>query len=82
MIRIFTLLWTLLAAVVATGIGFFYINGEARGFPLSFARLYVDSETGVGSLSFNYLILIIDIVFWWLVFSILVVVLKNYVFDL
>jgi uncharacterized BrkB/YihY/UPF0761 family membrane protein len=79
MIRVLLLLWTLALSLVVTGISFFYIRGEARGFPFAFSREIADQ--GSGSLRFNSLSLILDIVFWWLLFSILWIILKNYIFE-
>jgi hypothetical protein len=79
MIRAFSLLWTLIVAVAITALSFYYINGETRGFPFAFAR---EVEVG-GYLGFEYntWTLIFDLIFWWLLFSILWVVVKNYIFD-
>lgn len=82
MIRISSLIWTLILSLAVSGLGFFYIREEMRGFPLAFAE-EVEGSGLVGSgFDANIWILLIDIVFWWFVFSILWIILKNYVFDL
>jgi hypothetical protein len=63
-----------------TGVSFFYISEEARGFPFKLATQVTD----VGDFDFklNTWGLVFDIVFWWLILSVLWLVLKNYVFDI
>jgi len=83
MIRIASLIWTLLISLLITSLSFFYIRGELRGFPFSFAKQVLDNGSGaLLGYDFNIWLLAFDIVFWWLLFSILVIILKNYVFDL
>jgi ribose/xylose/arabinose/galactoside ABC-type transport system permease subunit len=79
MIRVLSLLWTLALSLVVTGISFFYIRGAARGFPFSFSQEVAGQ--GSSNLQFNSLSLIFDIVFWWLLFSVLWIILKNYIFE-
>lgn len=82
MVRIFSLIWTLILSLLVTAISFFYIREEKVGFPFSFAT---DTEgqgfAGTG-IEINFWSLILDIIFWWFLFSILWLILKNYVFDL
>jgi len=75
-------LWTLIIAVTVTGISFFYPREDLRGFPFSFAQLIIDQTTGRGRYEFNFLLLGVDLIFWWVVFSVFLLILKNYVFDL
>ncbi len=83
MLRVFYLFWTLIVALLVTGLGYFYIKDEVRhGFPFSFAT-EVQNEFMSGDLvlSFNALALGINILFWWFLFSILLIAVKNYVFE-
>jgi len=79
MIRVLLLLWTLALSLIVTGISFFYVRGEAHGFPLAFAREVAGQ--GGGSFKFNVWSAALDVIFWWLLFSILWVILKNYIFE-
>lgn len=81
MIRVFSLLWTLILAAIVTGISFFYLRGELRGFPFSFANGTIDYNTGTRDFDFNFWLLGLDLIIWWLIFSILWIILKNYVFE-
>lgn len=83
MIRVFYLFWTLIAALLVTSFSFFYVSQEVRhGFPFSFAE---QIENGISGgeilLKFNSWLLIFDIIFWWLLFSILLIIVRNYVFE-
>lgn len=79
MLRVFSLIWTLIVSLAVVGLSFFYIRGDSRGFPFSFAR---EITNGVkASFHLNGYLLTFDIIFWWLIFSILWLVLKNYVFE-
>ena len=78
MIRVLSLIWTLFLALIVTGISFFYIRGNARGFPFTFSKEISDQ---VGKFDFNVWSIALDVVFWWLLFSILWIVLKNYIFE-
>ncbi len=80
MIRILSLLWTLLIAFIVTGVSFFYLRGEARGFPFSFSRGNAE-EISVNGVDINIWSVALDVIFWWLIFSILWIVLKNYIFE-
>lgn len=82
MIRISSLIWTLILSLAVSGLGFFYIREGMRGFPLAFAEEVEGGGLAGSGLDANIWILLIDIVFWWFVFSILWIILKNYVFDL
>ncbi|MEX0622144.1 MAG: hypothetical protein WD187_04135 [Candidatus Woykebacteria bacterium] len=79
MIRVLSLLWTLVLALATTGVSFFYIRGEMHGFPFTFAR---DTLGQSGSkLDINFWSVVLDVVFWWLIFSIVWIILKNYIFE-
>ncbi len=80
MIRALSLLWTLLLAVIVTVISFFYLRGESRGFPLTFAGGSLEQIQERG-LEFNWLLVFLDILFWWLIFSMVWIILKNYIFE-
>jgi ribose/xylose/arabinose/galactoside ABC-type transport system permease subunit len=79
MLRVFSLIWTLIVSLAVVGLSFFYIRGDSRGFPFSFAKEITNG--GNASFHVNGYLLTFDIIFWWLIFSILWVVLKNYVFE-
>ncbi|OGM57329.1 hypothetical protein A3A50_00895 [Candidatus Woesebacteria bacterium RIFCSPLOWO2_01_FULL_38_20] len=83
MIKVFYLIWSLLLALPITMLSFFYLrNGNLRGFPFSFAKeITIEASEGHRSLNFNIWIGLLDLFFWWLVFSILLVVVKNYVLE-
>ncbi len=82
MLRVFYLFWTLIAALLVTAISFFYISGDKHGFPFSFATEVKDSVGGGEILlKFNTWTLIFDILFWWFLFSILLIIVRNYVFE-
>ena len=83
MLRVFYLFWTLIAALLVTGLGYFYLREVGRhGFPFAFATEIENSlEGGNLALSLNGCALVLDIMFWWLLFSILLIVFKNYVFE-
>ncbi|OGY26606.1 MAG: hypothetical protein A2Z24_02185 [Candidatus Woykebacteria bacterium RBG_16_44_10] len=80
MIRVLSLLWTLILAFIVTGISFFYVRGDTRGFPFSFSKEIVD-QGSVGSLHFTVGSLVLDAIFWWFLFSVLWIILKNYIFE-
>lgn len=83
MLRVFYLFWTLIASLLVTGFSFFYISGEVKhGFPFSFASNLDNGVVGGEIiLKFNVWSLVLDIVFWWFLFSILLIIVKNYVFE-
>lgn len=83
MIKIFYLIWSFLGAVLVTLLSFFYLREEnLRGFPFSFANeITLEASEGRRSLNFNIWVGIADLIFWWLLFSILLVVIKNYVLE-
>lgn len=90
MIKISALLWSFLAALIISGLSFFYVNNVGgHGFPFRFAQEASQSASAsfeVGSqafakVGFNYWIFTIDLLFWWLLFSILLVILRNYIFE-
>ena len=83
MLRVSYLFWTLIVALLVTGVGYFYITGLGKhGFPIAFAT-EIENSSGSGdlALSFNGLALAIDLLFWWVLFSILLIAVKNYVFE-
>ena len=80
MIRALSLLWTLLLAVIVTAISFFYIRGEDRGFPFSFSEGTVE-QIQVNGFQLNGWSVALDIIFWWLLFSMVWIILKNYIFE-
>ena len=83
MLRVFYLFWTLVVSLLVTSFSFFYVSEEIKhGFPFTFAK---SVENGVNGgeilLKFNVWTLLFDILFWWLLFSILLIIVKNYVFE-
>ena len=75
MIKVFYLFWTLLVAIAVTLVSFFYMQkGFLRGFPLGFYNTERQN-------SFIVLSFAVDLIFWWILFSILLVIIKNYIFD-
>lgn len=82
MIRVYSLLWTLIAAVLVSALSFFYIRGDGRGFPFSFSEAATSPVGAVVDFQINFLLAAADVLFWWLVFSMLWIILKNYVFDM
>ena len=83
MLRVLYLFWTLIAALLVTGLSFFYISGEAKhGLPLTFAAEVKDGVSGGEILlKLNSWSLVLDVIFWWILFSILLIIVKNYVFE-
>lgn len=82
MVRVLSLIWTLVLSLTTTAISFFYIRDEIKhGFPLTFAK---DQLTVDGSIdySLNYWLVGIDILIWWLLFSLLWIIIKNYVLEI
>ncbi|OGY25495.1 MAG: hypothetical protein A2Z11_03650 [Candidatus Woykebacteria bacterium RBG_16_43_9] len=80
MIRVLYLLWTLVLAIIITGISFFYIRGETRGFPFTFTKGTAEQISANG-VDINIWSVALDVIFWWLIFSILWIILKNYIFE-
>lgn len=82
MVRVLSLIWTLALSVAVSGLSFFYIHDEVKhGFPLYFVKDQLGVD-GVTSYNFNYWLLGIDILIWWLLFSLLWIIIKNYVLEL
>ncbi|HEY4695183.1 MAG TPA: hypothetical protein VIH52_04470 [Candidatus Nanoarchaeia archaeon] len=82
MVRVLSLLWTLVLAILTTSVSFFYIQKEFRhGFPFSFARETI-SDSGVASYTFNYWSVALDIFVWWILFSMIWIIVKNYILEL
>jgi uncharacterized BrkB/YihY/UPF0761 family membrane protein len=79
MLRVLSLLWTLMLSLVVTGVSFFYVRGENHGFPFTFSRGVTDQ--GTESLQFNAWSVVLDVLFWWFLFSVLWIILKNYIFE-
>jgi hypothetical protein len=97
MIKIAYLFWTFLLAVLTTGFSYFFVRydqeGILHGYPLWFYKNLTPTIGGgnqalsqgissrVDLMDLNYFLFAVDVVFWWLIFSILLVILVNYVFD-
>ena len=90
MIKISSLLWSLLVALIVSSVSYFYITREgSHGFPFRFVQEATQSAAaaleigakGYEKISFSFLVFALDLLFWWLLFSIVLVVIKNYVFD-
>lgn len=88
MIKISYLFWTLLASLFTTLLSYFYIaDASLHGYPFAYYHLVEKSDTISNMLigqykgNVNYIILGVDILFWWLIFSTLLVIVKNYIFD-
>ena len=89
MLRVFYLFWTLIVSLLVTSFSFFYVSEEIKhGFPFTFAKSVENGVNGVNGvnggevlLKFNVWTLLFDILFWWLLFSILLIIVKNYVFE-
>ncbi|HSX58464.1 MAG TPA: hypothetical protein VLE47_04315 [Candidatus Saccharimonadales bacterium] len=82
MIKALSLLWTLLLSVIVTAVSFFYIrDGVAHGYPFSYAKDSVNPDGTLGY-SINYFSVIFDILLWWLLFSLVWLIIKNYVLEL
>ena len=88
MIRISDLFWTLLTSLTTTLLSYFYVNKtHSSGYPLTYFKL----EEAPAALSnqligqwvgkINYFSFVLDLLFWWLIFSTLLVLVKNYLFD-
>jgi hypothetical protein len=81
MIRALSLLWTLMLAAVITAISFFYVRDEVKhGFPFTFARDSFNSDGTVGY-NVNYFSVALDMLVWWVLFSLVWVIVKNYVLE-
>lgn len=81
MIRALSLLWTLLLAVVITAVSFFYIrSGVKHGFPFTFARESYGVD-GILGYDLNYFSVAFNVLVWWVLFSLVWVIVKNYVLE-
>ena len=81
MVKALSLLWTLLLAVIVTAISFFYIRGEVKhGFPFTLARDSFNTDGTVGY-HVNYFSVAFDVLVWWVLFSLVWVIVKNYVLE-
>lgn len=82
MVRVLSLVWTLGLSIAVTSISFFYVRDEVKhGFPFSFAKDSLNSDGSVGY-SFNYWSVFFDVLIWWLLFSLLWIIVKNYVLEM
>jgi uncharacterized ion transporter superfamily protein YfcC len=72
-----------------SGLSYFYVSGSlGHGFPFHFAQEASQSasaalmaSSALPKVDFNFLVFGLDLLFWWLLFSMLLVIIKNYVFD-
>ncbi len=82
MVRVISLVWALALSVAITSVSFFYIRDDFKhGFPFSFARDQISSY-GTTTYSINYWSVAFDILIWWLLFSLLWIIVKNYILEL
>jgi hypothetical protein len=56
------------------------MRGEARGFPFSFSKGSAE-QISTNGVDINAWSVILDVIFWWLIFSVLWIILKNYIFE-
>lgn len=81
MVRVLSLVWTLVAALLITGLSFFYItNNSNHGYPFTFAK-DITETSGLQGLLVNYWSAALDALIWWFLFSILWIILKNYILQ-
>lgn len=81
MVRVLSLLWTFVLSWLVTGVSFFYIRDEVKhGFPFSFAS---DDINIAGNIYYkvNIWSVLLDVIVWWLLFSVLWIIIKNYVLE-
>jgi uncharacterized BrkB/YihY/UPF0761 family membrane protein len=82
MVRVLSLLWSLALAFLVTSISFFYVQSDFRhGFPFSYAKEIVSDE-GALTYDINYWSLALDVFIWWILFSMIWIIVKNYVLEL
>ncbi len=82
MVRVLSLLWTFGLAILTTALSFFYIQSEFRhGFPFTFATEIVASD-GTLAYKVNYWLIALDIFVWWLLFSMVWIIVRNYILEL
>ncbi len=82
MVRALSLIWTLALALAVTAISFFYVRDEIKhGFPFSFAKDTLTSDGTIG-VTINYWSVAFDILVWWLLFSLLWIIVKNYILEI
>jgi hypothetical protein len=80
MVRVLSLIWTLFLAIAVTVLSFFYTTESGlHGFPFSFAK-EITVEGNV-FYNINYWSAAIDIVIWWLLFSIFWIIVRNYILQ-
>lgn len=88
MIKISYLFWTLLLSILTSLLSYFYVReANLHGYPFAYFKLKEAAGTAGNQLigqfaqDFNYLVFGLDLFFWWLIFSTLLVIVKNYVLD-
>ena len=82
MVRVISLLWTLALSIVVTGISYFYIqNVNSRGFPFYFTHEVIASD-GSTVTTVNYWSVALDVFVWWILFSMVWIIVKNYILQL
>lgn len=93
MIKVSYLIWTFLSAVLVSSLSYFYTkDGLTHGFPFTIATDRVVNNTYNGVIirpediqivkeDINFWLFALDVLFWWILFSILLVMVKNYVFE-
>jgi len=83
MVRVLSLLWTFVLALLITAVSFFYIkNGSERGFPFTFITEVGTKANGEIVFNINYWLLAFDIIIWWLLFSVIWIIIKNYILEI
>lgn len=81
MIRALSLIWTLTLSIAVTAVSFFYVREDTKhGFPFSFARNEIAPDGSIEYM-FNYWSVFFDILIWWLLFSLVWIIVKNYVLE-
>ena len=81
MVRVISLLWTLVLAILVTMLSFFYIQESIKhGFPFSFAQEAVAVD-GTIAYNFNIWSIALDIIVWWLLFSLTWIIIRNYILQ-
>lgn len=81
MVRVLSLLWTLILSLLTTAVSFFYIREETRhGFPFTFAKDNFSADGSVGY-DFNFFSVAFNLLVWWILFSLVWLIVKNYVLE-
>ena len=88
MIKVVYLFWSLLIGLFTTLLSYFYVRDESLyGYPLVYFRIIESAETTSNQLigqslgKFSYLVFLLDLIFWWLILSAVLVIVKNYILD-